>query len=319
MPEIIISRQHIKTPHQFQQCGIDATQLHCHKAIAEMVAYRPYVLSPDPSKRDLSIGNTLCLSCHRPNLLELASGFGPDDTVALSETMTKLHEYQIALAGASTSVYGDRMGKFVKSVQDYQDELLNFRDAIKSGNGAAQARTNAQTAFTKMQHAFKHELSSVTANVRSRKGTPLTRLDRGLNIARSSRNIAKLNVTSTVQAHNLVKFSSYAKHLGNGLAVIDFGSRIGNVHTEYKAGENWERELFVESSSFALSAMAGTAVVNSSLAFLAVATPVGWVGLIVAGTVIAGSAAAASIITNDVVKQRSGGIYDRIIGWIRSK
>ena len=319
MTEIIISRQHIKTPRQFQQCGIDSAQLHCQKAIAEIAAYRPYVLSPHPSKHDLSIANTLCRTHHSRNLQELSADFGPNDTVALSEAMTKLHEYQIALAGASTSVYGDRMGKFVKSVQDYQDELLKFRDAIKSGNGAAQARIQAQTAFSKMQHAFKHELSTVTANVRSSKGIPLTRLDRGLNIARSSRNIAKLNVASTVQAHNLVKFSGYAKHLGNGLAVIDFGSRVGNVHNEYEAGGNWERELFIESSSFALSAIAGTAAVKTGLAFLAIATPVGWVGLVVASAAIASAAAGASIWTNNKVKNGSGEIYDDIMAWTNSR
>ena len=318
MTEIIISRQHIKTPRQFQQCGIDSTQLHCKNAIAELIAYQPYVLNPHPSRLDQSIANTLCLSRNPHNLLELSTDFGPNDTVALSETMAKLHEYQIALAGASTSVYGDRMGKFVKSVQTYQDELIKFRDAIKSGNGANQAKANASSAYTKMQHAFKHELSAVTANVKSRKGTPLTRLDRGLNIARSSRNIARLNIASTVQAHNLMKFSSYAKHLGNGLAVIDFGSRIGYVHTEYKAGGNWERELFIESSSFAASAATGTIAVKAGLAFLAVATPAGWVGLVVAGTAIAAAAATASMTVNDYTKKQGGKWYDRIMAWLES-
>ena len=59
------------------------------------------------------------------------------------------------------------------------------------------------------------------------------------------------------------------------------------MHTEYKAGGNWERELFVESSSFAASAITGAAVVKTGLAFLTVATPVGWMGLVVAGAAIA--------------------------------
>jgi hypothetical protein len=44
--------------------------------------------------------------------------------------------------------------------------------------------------------------------------------------------------------------------LGNGLAVIDFGSRVGNIHNSYQAGGNWERDFFIESSSFAASAIA---------------------------------------------------------------
>ena len=95
----MISRQHVKTPRQFQQCGIDSTQLHDQKAIAEITAYHPYILNPRPSPLDLSIANTLRLNRHPQNLMELSTDFGPNDTVAISETMAKLHEDQIALAG----------------------------------------------------------------------------------------------------------------------------------------------------------------------------------------------------------------------------
>ena len=97
-----------------------------------------------------------------------------------------------------------------------------------------------------------------------------------------------------VQANNLVKFTKYAKVLVNGLAVIDFGSRAGNIHNSYQDGDNWERELFVESSSFAVSALTGTAVINAgtaALGLLVLATPIGWVGLVVGGLAIAGTAA----------------------------
>jgi hypothetical protein len=74
--------------------------------------------------------------------------------------------------------------------------------------------------------------------------------------------------------------------------------------------------MFVESSSFALSAIAGTAAVNIgsvALGFLVVATPIGWVGLVVGGVAVAGIAAATSIGINQVVKEDAGGIYDSII------
>ena len=92
------------------------------------------------------------------------------------------------------------------------------------------------------------------------------------------------------------------------------GSRIGNVQTTYKADGNWEKELFIESSSFAASAGAGIVAVKAGaagLVFLTVATPVGWVGLIVV-------AAAASIVTNNIVKKESGGVYDSIMEWIKT-
>ncbi|WP_255550361.1 hypothetical protein [Moritella sp. 28] len=176
-------------------------------------------------------------------------------------------------------------------------------------------------AFQKMQQGFHHELKAVAGANKSARGTPLTSGTRATNIARSSRNVAKLNIVSQVQTSNLVKFSQYTKFLGNGLAVIDFGSRVGNIHNSYKAGGNWEREMFIESSSFALSAITGTAVVNAgsaALGFLMVATPIGWVGLIiggvaVVGVAVVGVAAAASIGMNNAITENSGGWYDSIM------
>ena len=92
------------------------------------------------------------------------------------------------------------------------------------------------------------------------------------------------------------------------------GSRIGNVQTTYKADGNWEKELFIESSSFVASAVTGTIAVKAGaagLVFLTVATPVGWVGLIV-------TAAVVSMGMNHLIEKRSGGWYDDIMGWLDS-
>ncbi len=124
-----------------------------------------------------------------------------------------------------------------------------------------------------------------------------------------------------MQANNLIRFTKHTKLLGNGLAVIDFGSRAGNIHASYVAGDNWERELFIESTSFATSAIAGTAAVNvgtAALGFLVVATPIGWVGLIVGGVAVAvaGVAAGVSMGVNSYVKENSGDTYDQIMRWL---
>ncbi len=222
--------------------------------------------------------------------------------------------------GASTSVYAHRIGGFAGSVKDYQAALMEYRQAVKSGSPLKNAmKQKAHAAFDKMQNQFRNELKMVNAQVRARRGTPLTSAERGTNIARSSRNAAKLNVTSQVQANNLVKFSQHAKFLGNGLAVIDFGGRIGSIHNSFQAEGNWERELFIESSSFAASAITGTAVVNAgtaALSLLVVATAIGWVGLVIGGLAVAGTAATASIGMNNYVKGNSGGLYDDIMNWV---
>lgn len=76
-----------------------------------------------------------------------------------------------------------------------------------------------------------------------------------------------------------------------------------------------------EKRSPLISALAGSAVVNmgsAALAFLMVATPFGWVALIVGGVAVAGVAAAASIGMNSYTKENSGGLYDTIMKWINS-
>ncbi|WP_281557312.1 hypothetical protein [Thalassomonas sp. RHCl1] len=126
-------------------------------------------------------------------------------------------------------------------------------------------------------------MESVTAQIKSRRGTALSNIERGKNIVKSSRNVTKLDVSSQAQASELVEFTKYTKFLGNGLAVIDFTSRVGNIHNTHKAGGNWHRQMFIESSGFAASAAAGTIAINAggaALSMLMVATPIGWVGLV---------------------------------------
>jgi hypothetical protein len=158
----------------------------------------------------------------------------------------------------------------------------------------------------------------VTSRVNSRKGTVLTNPSRGLNIARSSRNVAKLNVLNKVQANNLVNFGKYARFFGQGLVVIDFGSRVGHVHNSYQAGDNWEREMFIESTSFAAGAATGSIISvagGSALFCIAALTPPGWV-LIISGVGVGVMAAGASIKMNEIVKDNSGTLYDRIMDWL---
>jgi hypothetical protein len=126
---------------------------------------------------------------------------------------------------------------------------------------------------------------------------------------------------SQVQASHLMKFSQKAKLLGNGLVVIDFGSRVGNIRNSYQAGENWERELFVESSSFVAGAIIGNIAINAgsaALSFLVIATPIGWVGLVAAGITVAALGAGVSIVANNITKTIADKNYDRIIKMVNN-
>ena len=110
-----------------------------------------------------------------------------------------------------------------------------------------------------------------------------------------------------------------ARYLGNGVAAIDFGSRASDIYDEYKEGGDWGRKMFVESGSFAGSAMAASLATDAgvvALEFMVAATPIGWVGLVVGGLVVAGAVAAGSIYANDVAERHLDSLYDKIMNWM---
>lgn len=320
MSEIILCKQTLSASYFKNNCGISIDSLFgvgCVKP-ETLTAYTPYYLGKDNSV-DRGIITQLSPMPVARELTHLSLSFGADNTLALAEMTQKLQEYNISLLGASTSIYAERMGGFVGSVKQYQSALMEYRSALRANPAVkAAAKQKAHMAFEKMQLQFRHELMVVNSRVKSNRGTPLTSAQRATNIADSSRNFVSLNVTSQVQANNLVRFTQHTKFLGNGLAVIDFGSRIGNIHNSYQSGGNWEKELFIESSSFAAGAITGAVAAKvgvAALTFLMVATPVGWVGLVVGGVAVAGAAAGASIGMSNYVKNNSGSIYDKIMGW----
>ena len=319
MSEIILCNRTYSASVFKNECGIGielASSITCANPNT-IIANTPYLLKNGNS----AVGATSLAKLSNPsitkNLTSLALSFGGDNLIALSSVSSQLQEYNVGLMGASTSVYANRIGGFVGSVKNYQSALMEYSQAAKSKSPLkVAAKQKAKMAFDKMQNSFRHEVKVVTSQVKSSRGTPLTNFDRGANIAKSSRNMAKLDIMTPVQADKIVKFTKHAKFLGNGLAVIDFGSRVGSIHNSYKAGGNWEREMFIESSSFALSASVGIGTANAGVAaltLLMVATPIGWVGLILGGLAVAGTAAVASIATNNIVKEDAGGIYDYIM------
>ena len=122
-----------------------------------------------------------------------------------------------------------------------------------------------------------------------------------------------------------MRFGRYGRYLGNGLAVIYFGSRVSHVHDTYNDGGDWCREMFIESSSFAASAWLGTlvaiqgsAIAEAALGALIAATPAGWV-LIVVGLGVAAAAAGTSIYMDKTVTENAGGWHDSIMKWINPK
>ncbi|WP_299596910.1 hypothetical protein [uncultured Microbulbifer sp.] len=324
MSTLLLCNRALSAPAIQRACSVNLQQYsELHNPAPQFVkANTPYLLNGHSDAQGKHIQALLAPKHISQPVTELSLTFGEDNTLALAAIMGQLKDYNIALTGASTSVYGERISGFAKSVKEYQVALLNYRDAIQNrASNQAQLKQRAHHAFNRMQTQFRAELHVVNSHIRSRRGTPLTSVERGINIARSSRNVAKLQLSSEIEAHRLVKLSQHTKLLGNGLAVIDFGSRVGKVHNSYQAGGNWERDLFIESSSFAAGATTGllTAKVGSAALIFALAlTPVGWAGLVLVagGALVAASSAGAAIYATNKTQENAGATYDNITQWI---
>ncbi|OMH39519.1 hypothetical protein [Motiliproteus sp. MSK22-1] len=283
--------------------------------------YTPYLVGDYSRPQDRGIINPLASmpQSSAKNLMGLVSEFGEDKTVAIAQVMSGLsNPYSTAGMGAATSVYGGRVTGFVGAVKAYEAALKQHKQAISYPGGRQMSKVRIQRAHQKMVKQFNLEVELATAGKKIRKGHPLMNATRARHIAESGRTVAKLELISQLEAQNLVNFSKYTQHLGNGLAVIDFTGRVGSIHNTYKAGGNWEKKMFIEASGFAAGAVMGSLAVKGGLALLTLATPMGWIFLISAGIAITAAAAGASMVVDHQAKKAADRLYDPILDWINS-
>jgi hypothetical protein len=261
---------------------------------------------------------------------DLSLAYGSENTRALAELTRRLREtkpYGVAGAGAAASVYAQRMDSLGKAIQAYQHAAVEYHrvshSRAVSGIARAAAQTRLSEAKANLSKRFGIELNTIKSRLPKRQWRLLRANDERMfeRIRRTGR-ASRLDVGSSVEATDLVRFAQHAKFLGNGLAVIDFGSRVGDIYTDYKGGADWGRKMFIESSSFAISAgvgevatVAGMAILEESLAIALAATPAGWV-LIIGGLAVAGIAAASSVGVNNWAGRNLGGLYDTIMAWM---
>jgi len=321
MAEILLSNRSISTAQLEQQCNVNPDDIYSKSKTQGVFANQPYLVGKQPTHTELAILHTLRNAQKNQQLTEVALSLGEDGTIAVAEMMKKLQENPSAIVGAATGAYSARASGFQGAVQKYQQALMQYRNTMTSSAAKASqqgAKQAALRAYKDMQHKFQLEMGVITNHTKARKGTALTNPTRATNLARSGRNAAKLDVTSQAQAHDLVNFSNRVQNLGNGLIVYDFTKRIGKIRNSYQAGKNWEREMFIESSSFVASTIAGSTVAYS-LSFLVLSTPLGWVGLIAGGVILTGISASASIYADNITKNNSGALYDQIMHELSSK
>jgi hypothetical protein len=286
----------------------------------------PYMLGERKSDHDRLVMGLLSQQPANQTLGDLSLAYGSENTRALAELTRRLREskpYGVAGAGTAASVYAQRMDSLGKAIQAYQHAVVEYHRIARSKSVSGIARAAAQTrlsdAKANLSRRFGIELNTIKSRLPKRQWRLLRADDERMfeRIRRTGR-ASRLDVGSSVEATDLVRFARHAKFLGNGLAVIDFGSRAGDIYTDYKAGGNWEREMFVQSSSFALSAGVGGALTVAGMGVLEIAlaaTPVGWL-LILGGLAVAGVAAAGSTYIGNLTEHTAGSYYDKIMAWI---
>jgi hypothetical protein len=318
MAEVILCNHLVPAIDIPGQCGLEIHQLQGPGCINpdKLMPHTPYIVKSKTSSEALNSGiiNQLSSAPAVKELTQLSHAYGGDTVASLAQIHEKLMPFNLALLGASTSTYATRMTGFAGAVKNYQGALIDYRSKLKSKPAVRNAsKQKVFSSHQRLQRAFTHEINVTTGQAASRRGTPITNPQRALNIATSSRTTTKLNISSQVEASNLVRFTKHAKYLGNGLAVIDFGTRTGRVHSSYKEGGDWERELFKESLGFAGSAIAGIATVKMGLGLLMFVTPYGWAWLVVGGVTTAAVSAGTSVYADSVADKNADKLYQNIL------
>lgn len=281
-------------------------------------ANMPYMVSDQVRPGDLDVLSILSATNASADLSRMTEEFGSNGV----QVLASLQDSLTATFSSGASVYGQRMVQLKSHVEAYERALLAHRAISLAGSPLQISRSadEVRVSFNKLQAVFQNEIRAITSDVKSRRGLVLTNHQRGLNIARNSRHSSKLYVQNQTNAHQLVRLTKHTKVFNNGIAVIDFSSRVGHIKNAHAAGDDWYREMFIQSSSFAVSSISATVVSKVGVAGLGVLmmlTPVGPVALVLAGVAIAASAAATGIAANHIVMNDAGGVYDKVMETLR--
>lgn len=256
----------------------------------------------------------------RRNIADMVETFGGDVIVAMSEfyaveVQPILEKYSIGAVGAAATAVDERVSQFGKSIIKYQDALLKVREGAKAKlpkHQMVMLEQIAKRSYQEFNGRFQTEFGKFLGRVKSgKRGNVWTNPNRGIAIARTARNPAKLNLTSTNSFNYIRRFEAGAKMFGGSMIVLDAGMRARGVREDFYAGRDWHRSAVVETTGFGLGTAAGlsvgSAVIKAGLVAGIAATPVGWV-FIVGSALAVGFA--ASFTADYVGKFTAGTLYD---------
>ncbi|MGN0921867.1 MAG: hypothetical protein ACI4NJ_09130 [Cellvibrio sp.] len=272
--------------------------------------YTPYCIGQPDSQNAAIIA-----SLSKPQTAKcIADGcriMGVDTLLGLAEVYAALDVRGTTVAAAAFSAGGDAHKRFVKSLSELESALLRMHQSKGNVVEYGRARREAETLSRKVNHVFSAEVNSATAKIKSRKGVPLKDFTRAENIAKSSRNIDKLNFLDLTDVQRLTKLSTVTRVAGNSMLAFDLGVGVSKTYSDYKQGGNWHKTMFVESMKLgSTAAVAGVAAkVGGAVALTFALTPAGWI-------VIAAAAAGLAVTASMYTEHKSGEWYDGIMEWL---
>ncbi|MDP5134403.1 hypothetical protein ORJ04_00380 [Rheinheimera baltica] len=308
-----------------------------------LLPHQPYLMSCSP-------GDELTLQAlHRfshpelQRLQQIAAEYD-DSTLAIAYVTEEqinpviklLDEYGTTAAGAMLAAANSKYSAFQRSIVRYQLALLDLHDASQAKAQASGARTRgahnsiitAKEAHAKRMHAdmvqrFQTQLQRYQANLKSSANrSALLNVERGINVARSSRNNQRtgqtLRFANNQQVATVQRLVNVTQIVGRGVLVLDFGLRTNKVSTAYRTGGDASRMAVTQYSGFAANAATGAAVAaaTKTIGIALVLGPVGWVVLIGAAIVIGLTAAT---LADHGVQKMTGYGYDALSGYVRGR
>lgn len=278
----------------------------------------PYALAESLSASDDAMLADLAPHDVAQTLTGISRAYGGDNTLALAEVFDQLQAIRPSVSGYVNSAAGvasARTGQFSQAVQASQQALLDYHRAARAGKGSQAARDALVAANQDLNLRFQYELEVARRRMSARYRTLSSNEQRLADLVRTTRRVSKLDVASRLESSKLAKLGRGAHYLGNGLTVLDFGSRVHDIYAEHGDGGDWCKKMFVESLSFVLIARFGA--LASELAAIAlggvvVLTPAGW-ALIVGGAAAALAVAGATTFGDAKLRGVSEDVYEKIM------
>lgn len=255
----------------------------------------------------------------RRNIAYMLRDFGSETLMALSDfqnqVMPFLSENTHGVVGAGATSIEARSSKFATYANKYEAALRDIRMAHKSGMPKYHMVALEQKAFSifkELNGQFRAELQRfMSVNRASRRGTVWSNPNRGINIAKSARHSAKLDISSTAELNKIKRIENTGRWLGNGMILLDGAFRANTVYNDYKNNNDWQRSLSTELASFGASTFAGiitASSVTTALSSFLMLTPYGWVVALAVGL---GAGFLMSLAVNTKSKKLTENIYDR--------